>query len=298
MRTPDESDVGTLTEETDTNTSTQTEMQFEELTGDLKTEQVTELICQALETEIGGVQIYQTAIRCAKNEELKEEWTKYLEETQNHERILREVCEKTQIDPDTDSTGRRVVKHNGEALVQAMETALNDGDPAVAQIVAAECVVLAETKDHFNWQLIGEVSGRCEGELREALEEAYEEVEDQEDEHLYHTKGWARELWFEALGMPAQFPPVEEEKKVTTRIGAARAENARSRELSRKNTRTSQRRGAKKTNTGARKTTGRKTTGRKTGGRATGGRGGKTSPATKAGARRNKARGQARGRNK
>jgi rubrerythrin len=37
---------------------------------------VEELLYQALETELGGVQVYKTAIRCAENEELKEEWEK------------------------------------------------------------------------------------------------------------------------------------------------------------------------------------------------------------------------------
>jgi hypothetical protein len=59
------------------------------------------------------------------------------------------------------------------------------------------------------------------------LKAAYDEVEDQEDEHLYHTKGWARELWIESLGMPAVLPPPEEVKKVETAIGAAKAEAGR-----------------------------------------------------------------------
>ena len=42
--------------------------------GSMKDEQVRELLYQALETEIGGVQIYTTALRCAENEDLKEEW--------------------------------------------------------------------------------------------------------------------------------------------------------------------------------------------------------------------------------
>ena len=40
----------------------------------MKPEQVNELLYQALETELGGVEIYTTAIQCAVNEELKEEW--------------------------------------------------------------------------------------------------------------------------------------------------------------------------------------------------------------------------------
>ena len=56
---------------------------------------------------------------------------------------------------------------------------------------------------------------------------ACEEVDEQEDEHIYHSKGWCRELWIQSLGMPAVLPPPEVEKKVKTAIGAARAEKAR-----------------------------------------------------------------------
>ena len=49
----------------------------------MKPEQVNELLYQALETELGGVEIYTTALRCAVNEELKEEWEKYLHEPQS-----------------------------------------------------------------------------------------------------------------------------------------------------------------------------------------------------------------------
>ena len=93
--------------------------------------------------------------------------------------------------------------------------------------MACECVVIAETKDHLDWQLIGEAAKRLSGTEGEALKQAHEEVEEQEDEHLYHTKGWCRELWMEALGMPAVLPPPEEEKNVKTAIGAARAEQSR-----------------------------------------------------------------------
>jgi hypothetical protein len=39
--------------------------------------------------------------------------------------------------------------------------------------------------------------------------------------------GWSRELWLQSLGLPAVIPPPEEEKKVKTAIGAARAEQSR-----------------------------------------------------------------------
>ncbi|HKX75176.1 MAG TPA: DUF892 family protein [Acidimicrobiia bacterium] len=193
----------------------------------MKDAQVHELLYQALETELGGVQVYQTAIRCAVNEELRDEWEKYLEETENHVRIVSQVFADLGLDPATETSGRQIVRHKGEALVQSMEMALKAGDPAAAQLVAAEAVVDAETKDHANWELIGKIAEKGSGKMASVLQDAYEQVEEQEDQHLYHTMGWARELWIESLGMPAVLPPPEEQKMVTTAIGASRAEQAR-----------------------------------------------------------------------
>ena len=147
------------------------------------------LLYQALETEIGGVPVYEHAIRCAQNQDLKEEWEKYLEQTRNHERSSRGLQARWSLDAEKETPGRRVVRHHGKSLVQAMVMALKDGTPEAAQLVAAECVVLAETKDHQNWELIGEMAKELKGEEGKVLEEAYEEVEDEEDEHLYHTAG-------------------------------------------------------------------------------------------------------------
>jgi hypothetical protein len=189
--------------------------------------QLNELLLQSLEQELGGVQVYQAAIRCAANDELKEEWEKYLDQTEHHVEILQGVFAQMQLDPEQQSPGRMIVHNLGAALVAAMEAALGAGDPAAAQLVAAECVTLAETKDHMDWELLGEASKKLAGPQRKALEEACDEVEDQEDEHLYHTRGWARELWMEALGLKAVLPPPEERKDVKTAIGAARAQQER-----------------------------------------------------------------------
>ena len=197
----------------------------------MKEEHVHELLFQALETEQGGVQVYQTALQCVVNDELKKEWQEYLEQTERHEQILLGVFEKLGLSPTEETPGRQVVRHKSQSLVKAMEMALSEGNPQAAQLVAAECVVEAETKDHMNWELIGLLAEEMKGEEAKALKEAHGEVEDEEDEHLYHTMGWARELWIETLGMPAVLPPPEEEKEVKTAIGAARAKLARKKML-------------------------------------------------------------------
>jgi hypothetical protein len=193
----------------------------------MKRDQLNELLYQMLETEMGGVEVYRTAIRCAINDDLKKEWQKYFDQTRNHVEIVRELMGDLGLDSTVDTPGRRVVRHTGESLVKAMEMALTEGEAEAAQIVAAECVVLAETKDHLNWELLGQVAKKTKGEEKKTLEAAQEKVEEEEDEHLYHTAGWARELWIEFLGMPAVMPPPEEEKDVKTAIGAARAKQAR-----------------------------------------------------------------------
>jgi rubrerythrin len=193
----------------------------------VKDSQVEELLYQALETELGGVEVYKTALRCATNTDLRQEWKKYLEETENHVRIVKDVFSQLGLDESMETPGRMVVRHKGEALVRAMEIALQSGDKTAAQLVAAECVVEAETKDHANWELIGEIADEDKGDRKRVLSEAYEQVEEEEDHHLYHTMGWARELWMESLGMTAVLPPPEEQKKVKTAIGASRAAQAR-----------------------------------------------------------------------
>lgn len=189
--------------------------------------QLGELLCQALETERGGIQVYETALRCAVNEDLRTEFGEYLEQTRRHEQVLLQVFEQLGLDPEAQTPGRSVVAHLGQSLVQAMEMALEAGDAAAAELVACECVVLAETKDHSNWELIGRVAKQGSGDLVRPLKEAYEEVEHEEDHHLYHTKGWCRELWIDSLGMAAVLPPPEEVRQVETAIGASRAEHAR-----------------------------------------------------------------------
>jgi rubrerythrin len=193
----------------------------------LKTNFAVDLLYQALETEKGGVQIYTTALRCAVNQDLKDEWSKYLEQTKQHVQIVSDILRSMDLDPNVETPGRKIVRHIGESLVKAMEMGLRGPDSAAAQIVAAECVTLAETKDHLNWGLIGELAKDSSDDASLRLKEAHGQVEPEEDEHLYHTSGWTRELWIEALKMPAVLPPPEEEKDVRTAAEAAKAKQGR-----------------------------------------------------------------------
>jgi hypothetical protein len=192
----------------------------------MKSEQLNELLLQSLEHEQGGVKVYETAIKCAVMPELADEWEKYLEQTRHHVQVLTQVLHELDIDPEQATPGREIVGSMGSALVAAMQMALENGDREAAQLVAAECVVLAETKDHLDWELIGQVANNAGADIADVLSEAYEEIEDEEDEHLYHSRGWCRELWLKSLGLQAVLPPPEERKHVLTALDAAKVERA------------------------------------------------------------------------
>ncbi len=186
-----------------------------------------DLVYEGLETELGGVEIYRTALKCAENAELREEWQKYLAQTERHVVVLRDLCAALGLDPEQDTPGRQVVRTVGKSLCNAMHLALGSVPLAAAQTVAAECVTLAETKDHLNWSLLAQLAERGTGDAHAAIAVAVAQVEDEEDEHLYHTSGWTRELWLESLGLPAQLPPPEEQQDVSTMAEAAQAKETR-----------------------------------------------------------------------
>jgi ferritin-like metal-binding protein YciE len=192
----------------------------------MENKQLKELLLQSLEHEMGGVHIYEAAVSAVRNEGLKTEFGKYLEQTRKHVQILETVFATMKIDPREHSPGRQIIAMLGKSLVTAIKEAMATNDATASELVACECVVLAETKDHLNWELIGECARHLAGEEKKVLQAAYDEIEDQEDEHLYHSKGWCRELWIQSLGMKAVLPPPEERRHVKTAIGAARAEQS------------------------------------------------------------------------
>jgi hypothetical protein len=83
----------------------------------MNSKQVEELLLQSLEHERGGVKIYKSAIAAAQREDLKAEWTHYLEQTEQHVQSLTGICEVFELDPFTMTPGTEIVKANGTALL-------------------------------------------------------------------------------------------------------------------------------------------------------------------------------------
>jgi len=98
----------------------------------MDTKMVKELLLQSLEHEMGGVKVYETALKCVVNDDLKEEWEKYLEETEKHVQVLHDACLQLNLDPEEQTPGRKITHDIGASLIAAMETALGTGALRVA----------------------------------------------------------------------------------------------------------------------------------------------------------------------
>src|SRR5260370_37261836 len=75
--------------------------------------QLKDLLLQMMETELGGEKVYRTALQCAINEDLKEEWEKYLEETLSHQNVVRTTWEFLGINADEVTPSRQVSRTAG-----------------------------------------------------------------------------------------------------------------------------------------------------------------------------------------
>jgi hypothetical protein len=186
-----------------------------------------ELLYQVLETAQWSVRVYEAASRCVRNVDLEKAWLEHSDGVGRQERALQEVFKALALDPSAKTGGRERITTLGRRLVEGMETALEDGNTATAEIVAAECVVEIEAKAAMYWDVIGERAKRLVGVEGAAVKAAHAEVAGEQQRRLYYTTGWVRELWISALGMPAVLPPPEHERRVTSAIGAARARQSR-----------------------------------------------------------------------
>lgn len=193
----------------------------------MNTQKLELLVLEALQTETGGVKVYDKALECVDNAELRAEWRKYRDQTERHREVLLEACTKLGIDPNRRAPGCDIVRATADSLVRNMDLALQSGDRPLAQIVAAEAILQAKQKDHLNWQLIELAAKEAEGRLAKILEDAREEAEDLEGEQVFHTMRWARELWAESLGIKCVLPPPEEKMGVKPTGDTAVARQAR-----------------------------------------------------------------------
>jgi rubrerythrin len=143
-------------------------------------------LSEFLAVEQGGLKLYEEALRIVSDPEISKKFRLFYEQTRKHETILLRVMQAFGMDPTYMSIGAKVATEKAEALLKTM---INGLSGRAAEINAVENIVLAETKDYADWELLGKVSRQCDDEkIRDVLKPAVAEVAPEEDDHLKWTK--------------------------------------------------------------------------------------------------------------
>lgn len=141
-----------------------------------------------LAVERGGLILYERALEIVADAEVSRKLIEFVEQTRKHETILLRVVTQLGFDPAYISPGARLADKKARALLATMTNA-NGLSSGGSELDAIENIVLAETKDHADWELLGKIARQAEDErIREALKPAVAEVEPEEDEHLNSAK--------------------------------------------------------------------------------------------------------------
>jgi rubrerythrin len=153
-----------------------------------KRDEVMDKLSEFLTVERGGRKLYEQALKCVRDPEVTGKFREFHEETIRHEQVLTSIVEKLGGDPTYMSKGAKLAQEKAHALLKSMTETLGM-TPAQIEINAMENIVLAETKDHADWELLGHISHRAEdSKLANLLKPAVSEIEGQEDEHLNWTR--------------------------------------------------------------------------------------------------------------
>jgi rubrerythrin len=157
-----------------------------------------DVLSEFLAIEKGGQKLYEKALGIVSDSEVRAKFREFHKQTVNHQKILTEVIEQLGGNPRVMSRRAKVATKKAQALLSTMSGGGLSADEA--ELNAMENIVLAETKDHADWELIGKIARQTtDSRLREILGPAARMVEEQEDEHLNWTRQKFGEIQMEAL---------------------------------------------------------------------------------------------------
>jgi len=157
-------------------------------------------LSEFLAVERGGKLLYRNALQMVRDREVMDKFQEFYEQTVRHEDILSRIIRALGGDPEEMSQSAKMAEKKAEALLRTMQQ--TDGlSVKQVELNAMENIVLAETKDHADWELLGRIARQTtDPHLSAILKPAVSEVEAQEDEHLNWTKEKLSELVLASMG--------------------------------------------------------------------------------------------------
>jgi rubrerythrin len=151
----------------------------------LSQEWLKEFLSEMLAVENGGVELYERALEELAHDDLRTKLEQYHEQTQRHVELCEEMLNAAGGNEGTMSPAAEAADHKAKGLLSAQVP------DHMKDINNLENLVLAETKDHWNWELLASLTEEIEErDLKKVVSRAVREVRRQENDHLT----WAQKM--------------------------------------------------------------------------------------------------------
>lgn len=156
-------------------------------------------LSEMLAVEKGGVKLYERALSDLEHSELEGKLTEFLKQTHRHVELCSSMLEAAGADADFQSPGAQAAEHKAEGLITA------EVPPEMQDLNNIENLVLAETKDHWNWETLASIAPKIgDPELKRAATKAISEVRRQEKTHVdWNEKTLSKLAMESAMRQPA-----------------------------------------------------------------------------------------------
>jgi ferritin-like metal-binding protein YciE len=149
------------------------------------------------------VMLYEKALEELSNEDLRDDLEEFLEQTRRHVELCEEMLDQAGASAQESTPAAEAAEAKAKGLISV------EVSEEMHDFNNIENLVLAETKDNWNWEMLAEMSKSIKDrELRSAVSRAVREVSRQERRHLDWNTGTLSEL---AREMMKQHAGQEEE---------------------------------------------------------------------------------------
>jgi rubrerythrin len=173
---------------------------------ELDNAKVVEFLSQMLAVEKGGVMLYEKALEQLADPDLRDQLEEFLEQTRRHVELCEDMLEQAGGSGQEDSPAAQAAEAKAKGLISV------DVPEEMADFNNIENLVLAETKDNWNWEMLAEVSRSIKDrELRSTISRAVREVSRQERKHVDWNTSTLSRLAREMLMQKAREAGEEEE---------------------------------------------------------------------------------------
>jgi rubrerythrin len=166
---------------------------------EISVEWLRNFLSEMLAVEKGGVKLYEKALSDLDHSELEDRLSEFLRQTHRHVELCTSMLEAVGADADFQSPGAQAAEHKAEGLITA------EVPPEMQDLNNIENLVLAETKDHWNWETLASIAPKIgDPELKRAATKAISEVRRQEKTHVdWNEKTLSKLAMESAMRLPA-----------------------------------------------------------------------------------------------